>query len=104
MKTVRGVRTESGFPVGRLAENQERHSCDVCNSRILQPHVQGRRRTTCSDRCRQQLRRMRLAIESVTKRKTPCGPSKALEKITGANGNIDFASEIVYSQAYPNVR
>lgn len=45
--------------------------CDVCRRVLHHPAGAGRRRKTCSDRCRQKLSRMRRTIERVTKRMAP---------------------------------
>lgn len=65
----KGVRYSHGFPVGRRARSTERSRCEVCDSVILQPHQQGRRRSTCSDKCRARLRRLRLRVETSRKEK-----------------------------------
>lgn len=69
MKKKGGVKYVHGFPVGRLPKGDERWSCEVCNKTILQPHAQGRRRTTCSDKCRAKLKRLRQKVETSRKEK-----------------------------------
>lgn len=76
----KGVRTPA-----RLAH--EWLYCDVCSKVLLHPMGSGRRRRTCSDRCRKRLQRQKESVQVVTKR---ICPDSVLRNLVNLSESLDF--------------